>query len=136
MYFDAWLAVAKMFPFRVFYGYTKSLPFYVKRINSIPPNLRLVASYGGKFDHLIEKHKLRYAKVVFSVSEAEMLGLEIDHDDSLVYSGKKSLALLLHGKQKADTESAGALRELTRQGIGGYGKQKDKTKQRWRPVNS
>jgi hypothetical protein len=128
MYFDAWLKVAKMFPFRIFYGYTKSLPFYIKRLKSIPPNFRFVASYGGKFDHLIEQYNLRYAKVVFSPHEAVMLDLEIDSDDSLVYYGKKSLALLLHGKQKAGTETALALNELNRQGIGGYGKTAMKTR--------
>ncbi len=128
IYFDAWLQVAKMFPYRIFYGYTKSLPFYVKRIKSIPSNLRLVASYGGKFDYLIKKHNLRFAKVVFSVEEANKLGLEIDHDDSLVYYGTKSLALLLHGKQRAGTESAAALNTLKKLGISGYGKTKEATK--------
>ena len=127
IYFDAWLQVAKMFPHRIFYGYTKSLPFYVKRIKSIPSNLRLVASYGGKFDYLIKKHNLRFAKVVFSIEEANKLGLEIDHDDSLVYYGTKSLALLLHGKQRAGTKSAAALNILKKLGIGGYGKTKAAT---------
>ena len=51
-------------------------------------NLILTASYGGRDDHLIgmidglHGENLRSAKVVFSEAEAEMLGLEIDHDDS------------------------------------------------------
>jgi hypothetical protein len=101
-YFDAWLRVAKNHPDTTFYAYTKSLPFWIKRLGKIPDNLVLTASYGGHKDELIKKHNLRYAKVVFSEQEAKDLGLEIDKDDSHAYDRtKKSFALLIHGTQPA-----------------------------------
>lgn len=120
-YFDAWVAVAKARPHFLLYAYTKSLPFWVARLNNIPSNLILTASFGGKFDNLIAQHNLRYAKVVYTEDEAKTLGLEIDHDDSHAYKNGPSFALLLHGTQPAGTESNLALRLLRKAGKGGYG---------------
>ena len=124
-YFDAWLEIAKRHPKRVFYGYTKALPFWVKRLNEIPSNLRLAASRGGTHDHLIEKYKLRSVTVVQSLEEAKALRLPLDHDDSLLYGSKKSFALLLHGTQPKGSEYAKTWKRLITQGIGGYGVQRD-----------
>ena len=43
-YFDSWLEVARNRPRTLFYGYTKSLPFWVARTDSVPANLVLTAS--------------------------------------------------------------------------------------------
>lgn len=88
----------------------------------IPSNFRFTASYGGKLDALIAKHKLISAKVVFSVAEAEALGLEIDHDDSHAIKRTENFALLLHGCQPKGTPAADALKTLKKQGLGMYGK--------------
>ena len=98
-YFDAWIAVALSRPLVTFYAYTKSLHLWIQRLKYIPANLKLVASYGGKFDSLIEKHNLRFARVVYSRYEARKLKLAIDHDDSHAFRGTKSFALLIHGTQ-------------------------------------
>lgn len=98
-YFDAWLLVAKKRSDILFYAYTKSLPFWVKRADRIPSNLILTASYGGQRDELIDKHNLRSAIVVEDESKAIELGLPIDHDDSLAASNGGNFALLLHGPQ-------------------------------------
>lgn len=127
-YFDAWLQVAKNNPSILFYAYTKALPLLVKRLNDIPNNFRLTASYGGTHDHLISKHNLKFAKVVKSVEEANKLRLKIDHDDSLAYGSSKSFALLVHGQQPAGSVWAKAWTTLKKLGIGGYGKTKEATK--------
>jgi hypothetical protein len=119
-YFDAWLKVARLNPQTVFYGYTKSLPFWIKRKRNIPKNLRLTASRGGKWDSLIESHNLRSAKVVFSEAEAKRLRLPIDHDDSHAYSTRGNFALLLHGTQPAGSEAGKAWQRLKEIGKGGY----------------
>ena len=124
-YFDAWLEVAKRHPKRIFYGYTKALPFWIKRLKQIPSNLRLAASRGGTHDWMIEKYKLRSVTVVQSLQEAKDLRLPLDHDDSLLYGSKKSFALLIHGQQPKGTEIAKTWRKLIKQGIGGYGVQRD-----------
>lgn len=119
-YMAAWFLVARMFPDRTFYAYTKSLGHWIMLINDKPDNFILTASKGGTQDYLIKEYNLKYAEVVFTVEEAEQLGLEIDHDDSHAFEGTKPFALLLHGKQKAGTKAAEALRDLKRQGLGAY----------------
>lgn len=124
-YFDAWLEVARRRPRTLFYGYTKSLPYWVRRLAEIPENMVLTASYGGTHDHLIEQERLRSARVVFSEHEAAALGLEIDHDDSHAMQPGPSFALLIHGAQPAGSEAAKAITALRAQGEYGYGERAD-----------
>lgn len=58
-YFDMWLEIAKQNPGIEMWAYTKSLGYWSNRLNEIPANLVLTASYGGKQDHLIEKYGLK-----------------------------------------------------------------------------
>ena len=47
-YFDMWLDLCVQNPKVEFWAYTKSLKYWVKRIDVLPKNLVLTASYGGK----------------------------------------------------------------------------------------
>jgi len=120
MYFDAWLQVAKIFPNIIFYAYTKSLNYWLNRIDSVPSNVFLTASKGGKLDYLIEEHKLKYIEVVLSRKEAKDKNLELDHDDSLMYTQNKPFAILIHGTQPAGSEAMKAIMTLRKSGITGY----------------
>lgn len=117
-YMMAWNIVAKNNPGRLFYAYTKSLPFWASlRQAGIADNLVLTASYGGRFDFLIEELGLRYAKVVFNHDEAG--SLEIDHDDSHAANPNTkdiSFALLIHGVQPKGSEAAKAVKLLNGEG--------------------
>ncbi len=119
-YFDAWLLVARRNPRLIFYGYTKALPFWVKRLKVIPSNFHLVASVGGTHDYLIGKHGLRCARVVYSERAAKVLGLPIDHDDTHVWNYKGDFAILIHGTQPAGSEAAKAWYKIFKKGNGGY----------------
>lgn len=122
LYFDAWCRVAQERPRTLFYAYTKSLAYWVKRKDAIPANLVLTASYGGRHDTLIEQHNLRHAVVVFSEAEASELGLEIDHNDSHAMDPNcQAFALLLHGSQPRGSRAAEALKALKCSGEWGYG---------------
>ena len=123
-YFDAWLEVARRNPHRLFYAYTKALPFWVRRLGRIPNNFRLTASRGGTHDHLIEQYNLKSVHVVSSVQEARSKGLPLDHDDSHAYGTGGDFALLVHGQQPKGTLMAKAWSALKRLGMGGYGKHK------------
>jgi hypothetical protein len=106
-YFDAWLNVAMLNrepnPTRQFYAYTKSLPFWVNRLDSIKlgeyQNMELIASRGGTKDKLIDEYQLKEAIVVYTEKEAKERNLEIDTSDYLACYEKESFALLLHGTQ-------------------------------------
>jgi hypothetical protein len=119
-YFLAWMDVAKAKPEMLFYTYTKSLVIWLRHRSSVPANFKLTASEGGKHDDLIELESLKFAKVLFSIEEAQELGLEIDHDDSHAYASDKSFALLLHGIQRKETPAAKAMAALRSAGFTGY----------------
>lgn len=93
-YFDAWLQVVYDHPLRRFWTYTKSLRYWVNRIDSIPRNLVINASYGGKEDRLIEEYGLKYAKVFDTMQEIEESGLQLDIGDRLAMVHGSSFALL------------------------------------------
>lgn len=78
-YFDMWLSVCINNPHVEFWAYTKSLTYWVKRINVIPRNLTLTASVGGRHDDLISEYNLRHAIVVKTKEDA--IGLPIDYND-------------------------------------------------------
>jgi hypothetical protein len=115
--FDAVLSIARMNPNIRFNAYTKSLIYWVNRLGEIPANLNLNASRGGRLDHLIEEYSLKSATVVFHPSEAEALGLEIDHDESHALNGSDSFALLIHGQQAKGSEASKAIKTLKAENI-------------------
>jgi hypothetical protein len=119
-YFDAWMKVAINNPHILFYAYTKALPFWVKRIGSIPKNVQFTASYGGKRDDLIAANNLRSATVLHSVAQARRLKLKIDKNDILAATSGPSFALLVHGPQAAGSIWGKSVRKL--KGKGSYGK--------------
>ena len=121
-YFDAWITVAKLCPSIHFYAYTKSLPFWIARIEVLKriKNFVLTASRGGHKDKLIKECGLREAVVVYSEEQAAELGLEIDHDDSHAASRGENFALLIHGSQPKGSEASKALQQLKKQGWTGY----------------
>ena len=139
MYFDAWLLVARNHPEWIIYGYTKALPYWVRRLGDIPSNFKLVASYGGTHDELIGMFKLRHARVVLSEREARRKWkLPIDHDDTHVWNYDGNFAILIHGTQPAGSKAGKAWAKIVRHGRGGY--KSDyfahyvKGKKKWKPA--
>lgn len=111
-YFNAWLAIALANPDKLFYAYTKSLPYWVNQISIIPENFVLTASRGGRKDDMIEAYELRSVKVVFHPSDTI---LEIDHTDEHAANPEtrnQDFALLIHGVQPKGSEAAAAIKVL------------------------
>ena len=94
----------------VHYLYTKNLPIWLGV--RLPENLRVTASWGGKWDSLIEEgHFPRNAKVFNYYEDAEACGREIDTDDSLAYSAQATaFGLLIHGTQPSGSDAGIAAR--------------------------
>lgn len=119
-YFDAWITVAEMNQDKLFYAYTKSLPYWVARLDDIPENFILTASYGGRYDSMIEEYNLRFSKVVFSEEEASNLGLPIDHTDEFAANPKfrnTNLGLLIHGMQSPNSVASNAMKVLRKKKV-------------------
>jgi hypothetical protein len=123
-YLDMMIQVANKLPSVEFYAYTKSIPFWIKRKDVIPANLRLTASFGGWRDDLISAHNLPYAKVIFNESEAN--DMPIDYTDELAYIGGQKFCLMLHGPQKSKSLAAQAWQRIKQSG-GGYSRQSSNT---------
>ena len=112
IYLKAWINVARLNKDIKFYCYSKSLDLFMKVF--LPDNFYMVASYGSKFDYLIDQgYFSKYSKVVFSEDEAKKLNLKIDKDDSLCFE-KKPFALLLHGMQEKGSIAGEALKLIKR----------------------
>lgn len=117
---QGWIGVAKANPKVLFYAYTKAVPLFLRV--KLPKNFIITYSLGGKYDALVLKKKLRYAKVVYSVAEARKLKLPIDHDDSHAIKPKGNFSLLIHGKMPAGSEAGKAVKRLN--GLGSYTRKK------------
>ena len=94
----------------VHYLYTKNLPIWLGV--RLPENLRVTASWGGKWDSLIEEgHFPRNAKVFNYYEDAKACGRSIDTDDSLAYSAQATaFGLLIHGTQPSGSDAGIAAR--------------------------
>jgi hypothetical protein len=116
-YFNAWLAITLANPDKLFYAYTKSLPYWVNQISIIPENFVLTASYGGRRDDMIESYNLRSAKVVLHPSETI---LEIDHTDEHAANPEtrdQDFALLIHGVQPKGSAAGNAVKVLKHENV-------------------
>lgn len=110
-YLAAWVKVAEMNPNLKFYCYSKSLPTFLEfGMANLPANFYMTASYGGKFDYMIDQGLFtRYSKVVMTDEDAAALNLEVDHDDSHCF-GDQPFALLVHSTQPKGSAWGKAIR--------------------------
>ena len=92
-YFDMWIEIAKENPTVEFWAYTKSLKYWVNRLNEIPNNLTLTASQGGRNDELIEKHGLKNV-IVYQRFDLVPSDRPIDNNDDYARQPKINFALL------------------------------------------
>ena len=120
-YLQAWIMVAIHNPDLKFYCYSKNLPLFVGL--TLPENFYMTASYGGKFDYLIDEGVFtRYSKVFMTEADATAAGLVVDHDDSHCFE-PAPFALLVHGTQPKGSEWGKAIRARRQAGqFGGYNK--------------
>lgn len=118
---DALLEIARRHPELIFYLYSKNLPLWLSdgTLLSMPDNLFLTASWGGRYDFLIQDGLFpRSARVVNTYEEAAKLGLPIDFDDRLAYSPRaRHFAHLVHGTQPKGSVAGAAIRERAKAGL-------------------
>jgi hypothetical protein len=120
-YLLSWVMVAQANPDLKFYCYSKNLPLFVGL--QLPSNFYMTASYGGKFDYLIDEGVFtRYSKVFMTEADANAAGLVVDHDDSHCFEAAP-FALLVHGTQPKGSDWGKAIRQRRKAGqFGGYRK--------------
>jgi hypothetical protein len=96
-YYDKWCQIAKAFPEKIFYAYTKSLDFDL--FSAKPDNLKITQSLGGKQDHLINLN-LPHSRI-FSSDEARVKAGYIDGNvnDTPAIEGEINIGLVYHGNK-------------------------------------
>ena len=94
-YLHAWVIVAKAMPSITFYGYTKRADL-LPRFGSLPANLRLMVSAGGRYD----RRHARYprAHVVYSV-DGHPFPVYTDEQSETACMRNETFGLLIHGTQ-------------------------------------
>jgi hypothetical protein len=75
------------------WAYTKSLQYWVNRIDDIPSNLILTASYGGRQDELIEKYNLKNV-AVYASPDLVPKERPVDNNDDWARKPNVNFALL------------------------------------------
>jgi hypothetical protein len=92
-YFDMWLRIAIENPNIEMWAYTKSLGYWVNRLHSIPDNLTLTASYGGRLDYLIAEQNLKNV-IVYPSAKDVPNDRPIDNNDDFARMPNVNFALL------------------------------------------
>jgi hypothetical protein len=130
---DAIISCSTWTPDLIHYMYTKNLFLFLEdspapsQLMDLPANLRVTASWGGKFDYLLEAGLFpRSARVVNTEQEAAVLGLLIDTTDRLAWQDEPShFCHLSHGTQPPGSEAGNAIRARRKAGkFSGYGRAK------------
>jgi len=103
-YAYSWLIVARMNPDILFYCYTKSHTLFPDH-TTVPANLRIVRSFGGKMDSAIDTDNDPHARIFASVKELLDAGYinandEIEGEIATIL-GRRKIGLAYHGVKKA-----------------------------------
>tara|TARA_R110000822_G_scaffold5786_2_gene24718 strand:+ start:716 stop:1306 length:591 start_codon:yes stop_codon:yes gene_type:complete len=83
-YFNMWLKLCEQNNEIEFWAYTKSVNYWVNKLNEIPNNLILTASRGGKYDYLIEIHNLKNVEVIKKKEDAKGRPIDLCDDQARI----------------------------------------------------
>jgi hypothetical protein len=83
-YLDLWLSIASSHPSVLFYAYTKEVQMILENENRLPPNFRVIFSYGGLQDHLIDPDRHRHAEVFPDVAQLSASGYTDQSESDLI----------------------------------------------------
>jgi len=97
-YLDAWYKIARAFPEKTFYAYTKSL--HLQLWKGRPNNFQIIQSEGGKLDKSIDEDK-PHARIFSTDYRRKKAKYGDGHKtDWLAINGAKKIGLVYHGTKK------------------------------------
>ena len=92
----SWLEIIEAYPKVKFYAYTKEVRMF--KDWKLPRNFRVVFSYGGKQDELIEKG-MAHSRVFETSADIKKAGyIDASDNDLMIFKGKK-IGLAYHGQK-------------------------------------
>jgi hypothetical protein len=83
-YLMRWINIASKVPHVLFYAYTKEVAMVIEYQGTMPSNLRIVFSYGGRQDRLINRDKHRHADVFPTFQALQDAGYFDQSDNDLL----------------------------------------------------
>lgn len=104
-YLAKWLEIIEAFPMVRFYSYTKSITFFSDL--TLPTNFKVIYSYGGKLDGMINTRKHYHAKVFTSkvaLDRGEYVDIGSDDLEAAVGTSKR-IGLVYHGAKSKTWEA-------------------------------
>ncbi len=97
-YFRKWLYIARSCRGVNFYAYTKMVPMFKGVAWNMPSNLKLVYSYGGKYDFMIDREVDAHSVIFNSKKELKAAGYVDCSVRDLTYRPEvKKVGLVYHG---------------------------------------
>jgi hypothetical protein len=101
-YFQDWMELAFYWPDVQFYAYTKQVAMVKANLDDIPPNVKLIYSFGGKQDHLIDIENDRHSVVFRNRDELNHYHYADASGDDFVAVNNRCVGLVYHGSKKFD----------------------------------
>ena len=107
-YLDKWIEIARRNPSVIFYSYTKSVHFFKSDVNTwkvnLPSNFVVTFSFGGKYDHLINRETDKHALVFQSLEQLLEHGYSdtSQYDDNAYNKDIKLVGLIAKKSRKKD----------------------------------
>ncbi len=108
-YMDAWFSIARAFPKKKFYAYTKSLHLQWRKA---PKNFQIIQSVGGLLDERIDK-KHSHSRIFATVSDRKRAGyVDGNKNDQPAIDGVKKIGLVYHGTRNLKEGQVAWLRQV------------------------
>jgi protein gp88 len=107
-YLDAWFSLARAFPAKRFYAYTKSLHLDWSRC---PENFQRIQSMGGLMDGAIDRSQ-SHSRIFASVADRKRAGyVDGNENDQPAIDGVRRIGLVYHGTRSLKAGQVAWLRE-------------------------
>ena len=122
-YFKSWMNICRLFPQLKFWAYTKMTKMVKDHHSNVPPNLQIVFSEGGWWDHLIDRDRDKHSRIFWDHKHMERVnggyrrnagatplyadGASSTMGDIDAVFGPSNVGLVFHGQGKRFTTDPG-----------------------------
>jgi len=114
-YLDKWVSIMQARPNVEFYAYTKMVSMFKRRAKDLPKNFKLVFSFGGTEDKLIDVSKDRHSLVFESETDLKRAGYaDASNQDDIAIGKNPKIGLVYHGTKNIENTDWSKVLELKR----------------------
>ena len=114
-YLDKWISIMQARPNVEFYAYTKMVSMFKRRAKDLPKNFKLVFSFGGTEDKLIDVTNDRHSLVFESLEDLKRAEYaDASNQDDIALGKNPRIGLVYHGTKKIENTNWSKVLELKR----------------------